>query len=120
MLVSFDETDRRAIQESLQLHKTTLESLWIRPNEEFEGDYCGIGPLTQFTRLKCLHVGLPDLLGEDADIMRVAEWKDILPPSLENLYICGCEPYNLSWAPKRLEDMIVRGLAPNLTYLALE
>ena len=119
--VSDEDMNTPAIRQSLELHKTTLESVWICPNSEMLGRRPWIGSWSEFTSLKCLHVAFPDLFGVDDDAaMPFRRLGDILPPSLEKLYICECKGHYLSWAPKKLEELIDQRVLPHLKHLTLE
>lgn len=120
-LVSDGEFDARAIHQSLQLHKTTLESVWICLNNEENVDNSEVGSFAEFAALKTLHVNV-SLLGLVAfdESMGSRQLTYLLPPSLENLFLCDCSSLYISETCKQLEDLINLGVVPNLMRLGLQ
>ncbi|RMJ23918.1 hypothetical protein PHISP_05225 [Aspergillus sp. HF37] len=119
---SFGELDIRAIQQSLQLHKTMLESVWICLNNDenlYEGE---VGSFAEFTTLKTLHISVSPLglMVSDYESLVSRQLKYRLPPSLENLFLCDCSPLYISQTCKQLEDLINLGVVPNLMRLGLQ
>jgi hypothetical protein len=120
-LVSDGEFDTRAIHQSLQLHKTTLESVWICLNNEENVEDSEVGSFAEFAALKTPHVSV-SLLGLIAfdESMGSRQLTYLLPPSLENLFLCDCLPLYISETCKQLEDLINLGVVPNLMRLGLQ
>lgn len=88
-LISYSDLQPRKIYESLSLHKATLESIWIGCAEDSEGDNDDewLGSFAGFTALKFLYVHAVNLVGLDMHGNPARRLKDVLPPSLETLYL---------------------------------
>ncbi|KAJ5218150.1 uncharacterized protein N7498_000249 [Penicillium cinerascens] len=88
-LISHNDIQPRKIYESLSLHKATLESIWIGNTEDTEWDNYDewMGSFADFTALKFLYARAANLVGLDMDDNPARRLKDVLPPSLETLYL---------------------------------
>ncbi|OKL55942.1 hypothetical protein UA08_08624 [Talaromyces atroroseus] len=110
VMTSDDDFHPRALVESLKRHKTSLERLWVEIDCEdpIDGEDMLIGSLVEFTALKHLHVRLPDLLnfGHFGEGPPRNALKDVLPPSLDTLYLSWCNPVHLQYLPQQLDELI--------------
>ncbi|KAL4970906.1 uncharacterized protein BDV14DRAFT_162253 [Aspergillus stella-maris] len=52
-------------QQALQLHKSSLERLWLSPWDDYALPNRWVGPLTEFTALKVLCISLQNLCEEN-------------------------------------------------------
>jgi hypothetical protein len=79
----------RRLYESLSLHKSTLESIWAEPDEgvyiEEQDDW--MGSFADFSVLKTICLLLPNLVGFDGNKRPMRKLSDVLPHSLETLYL---------------------------------
>lgn len=110
------------LQESISLHKTTLEGFWLcgesyEPPEDDEG---WMGSFADFSMLKYLHISISMLAKLDEDFEPTQELMAILPPSLETLYLCHCHNELLGWAVDQIDRLIESNCLPRLTSLGLE
>lgn len=83
----------RRIYGSLSLHKLTLESLWIEIIDDTgnETDNDWMGSFVDFPAVKVLCAPLPNLVGLDENEGPMRKFREILPCSLETLYIMSRE-----------------------------
>ena len=120
-----------AFYQSLAPSKNTLETLWL--------DYCGdhytftaaglneshdepFGSLGDFTALKDIRIRLPNLLDIRYQAEPISPLPDVLPSSLQSLYVEGCKENNLSTLVSQL-DMVLKNRQsrfPSLTRLDVE
>lgn len=117
-MISYRDIQPREIYESLSLHKATLESIWIGRDEDDEGDNDDewLGSFADFTALKFLYARAANLLGLDMDGSSARKLKDVLPPSLETLYLRPDEDDFF----EQLIELIGSGNVPKLSALYLE
>ncbi|RAL14993.1 uncharacterized protein BO97DRAFT_468901 [Aspergillus homomorphus CBS 101889] len=100
---------------SLDASKGCLQSLWL--------DNCGthlpftiaganethdewFGPLTEFTALKDLRIRLPNLLDVRYQLDPSCPLMDILPASLNSLYVEGCKENSLGMLVRQLKSVL--------------
>ena len=117
------EYDRGAIIESLLGQKASLESITLSEvcNFPLEGPANSrLGSLHGFTVLKHLHVGLQHLVEVDENNQPICALKEMLPSSLESLYLYDCGDELFDWAIQQLESLVASKYMPNLAKLKLE
>lgn len=112
----------RALYQSLLLHRKTLERIWIRSDEDNFPDEDGpwMGSFAEFPALKLLHASLRGLALVDDEDEPGRELKDVLPPSLENLYLWDCDTELSGWAVEQMESLIGSQRLPKLKTLNFE
>lgn len=124
VMTSDDDFHPRALVRSLERHKTSLERLWVEIDcdmvTEMEDE--PIPSLTEFSVLKHLHIRLPDLLDfhQHGEALPQNQLKDILPPSLNILYLSWCSRAHLKYLPRQLDEMIQSGRESQLMKLYIE
>lgn len=120
-----------AFYQSLANSKNTLETLWL--------DYYGqhhtftaaglneshdewFGPLADFSVLKDIRIRMPNLLDIRYQSEPSSPLTNVLPSSLESLYVEGCKENNLSILLSQLETVIKsqQSRFPSLTRLDVE
>ena len=104
-----------AFYRSLVRNKSTLQTLWL--------DSCGhhlpftiagvnethdewFGSLAEFTALKDLRIRLPNLLDIRYQLEPTTPLPDVLPQSLESLYVEGCKENSLSVLLKQVQMVL--------------
>ena len=113
--------DRGSIMKSLLTQKASLESISLseKCNYPLEGS-AKLGSLHEFTVLKHLHVGLQHLVEVDENNQPICALKEMLPSSLESLYLYDCGDELFDWAIQQLESLVASKCLPNLAKLKLE
>lgn len=91
--VSYIDFNPRKIYESLVLQKLTLESVWVEADDGvfFDTDYDWMGTFVDFITLKTICASFPNLVGFDEGNIPVRKLHDVLPRSLETLYLLSLE-----------------------------
>ncbi|KAJ5360824.1 hypothetical protein N7517_010015 [Penicillium concentricum] len=111
------------LRESISLHKSTLEALWLcgesyqDPEEEDDG---WMGSFADFNMMKYLHISISMLARLDEYYEPTQDLVALLPPSLETLYLCHCHSELLDWAVDQLARLVNSNCLPRLTSLGLE
>jgi hypothetical protein len=119
--ISFDDFQPRKIYESLTLHKSTLESVWV---ENYDG--CGnyddewMGSFVDFTALRLLCASFDNLVGLDEHGLHVQKLGDVLPSSLETLYVSLEGDRNFNAAIDQLAELAASESFPKLATIHLE
>ncbi|KAI9926996.1 hypothetical protein ASPWEDRAFT_295017 [Aspergillus wentii DTO 134E9] len=116
-LVSFEDFAPNNTLRSLELHKATLENIWMDDDDdESSDDYDFAGSFVDFTALKHLYLRLQNLLNVDNEASTRC-LKDLLPPSLETLFI----KYSRAESTiNQLEDLVSSRRLPKLARIDLE
>ncbi|PYH75886.1 hypothetical protein BO82DRAFT_359659 [Aspergillus uvarum CBS 121591] len=100
---------------SLDTSKHCLQSLWLDNGgthlpftvagaNETHDEW--LGPLTEYTSLKELRIRLPNLLDIRYQLDPSCPLTDILPPSLEALYVEGCKENSLTMLVGQLKSVL--------------
>jgi hypothetical protein len=113
----------RRLYESLSLHKSTLESIWAEPDSGFHRDKQDdwMGSFADFSVLKTICLLLPNLVGFDENERPVRKLLDVLPHSLETLYlIINKESDGLLDVMEQLVELASAEGFPNLEAIHIE
>ncbi|OQE26027.1 hypothetical protein PENFLA_c007G02920 [Penicillium flavigenum] len=121
-VVSGTDFQPRKIYESLALHKLTLESIWV---EAYDGAYMDtddewMGSFADFTALRLICISLPNLVGFDERKLPLRKLRDVLPSSLETLFLSLCEDESLEVATNHLAELVASESFPKLAVIYLE
>ncbi|KAJ5749232.1 uncharacterized protein N7511_010928 [Penicillium nucicola] len=110
------------LRESLSYHKTTLETLWIRTDEEADRDEDEgwIGSFADFSALRMLQIPFKMLIDFDPETGTNQELRELLPPTLTFLYLCQCDPDLVVLAIEQIEALLDSRCLPKLVSLGLE
>lgn len=113
----------RRLHESLSLHKSTLESVWAEPDDgvyiDEEDDW--MGSFADFSALKTICLLLPNLVGFDENKRPMRKLIDVLPRSLETLYlIINRDDEGLLDAMDQLVELATAEGFPNLVAIHIE
>ncbi|KAJ5984012.1 hypothetical protein N7481_006111 [Penicillium waksmanii] len=122
-LIHHGTLGRGRLYESLSLHKTTLESVWAEPDEgvyiEEQDDW--MGSFADFPVLKTICLLVPNLVGFDENKRPMRKLLDVLPHSLETLYlIINREGNGLLDAMEQLVELASAEKFPNLAAIHIE
>ncbi|KAI9371615.1 hypothetical protein BJX61DRAFT_543493 [Aspergillus egyptiacus] len=118
--VSFDRYAPVSFRDELALHKTSLEKLWIEPDENgFRGEAEWIGSWVDYTKLRVLCLRLATLVELDEEEKPLRELGDLVPASLECLALLECGEEEWIWLPGQIEGMIINGRTPRLNALII-
>ncbi|KAJ5196723.1 hypothetical protein N7449_007202 [Penicillium cf. viridicatum] len=106
-VVSWDDFQPRKIYDSLSLQKSTLESIWVEAHEVVHGDHDDewLESFVGFTALELICASLPNLVGFDEHNLPVRELLNVLPSSLETLYLHVNEGGSFSGAIDQLAEL---------------
>lgn len=80
----------RKLYNSLTLHKSTLEALWVGHDEhgsDGDNDSQWMGPFVDFSALKFIRLSLSNLVGLDEQGSLKRKISDVAPSSLETLFL---------------------------------
>ncbi|KAJ5950272.1 uncharacterized protein N7479_008685 [Penicillium vulpinum] len=121
-VVSGDDFQPRKIYESLSLHKSTLESMWVEANDGvyMDTDDEWMGSFVDFTTLKLVCASFANLVGLDEHNLPVRRLRDVLPPSLEKLYLPVDEDERFNGALDQLAELAASESFPELAVIYLE
>ncbi|KAJ5239672.1 hypothetical protein N7468_004291 [Penicillium chermesinum] len=116
----------KSFRTSLLLHKSTLEAIWIDRSSFGDGNDGWMGSFAEFTALKALAITLPGLVGvayggnrhEDPP-RKLRKLQDVLPSSLETLYLDLDERFCFSQALDDLSDLVASREFPQLVTIHL-
>jgi hypothetical protein len=121
---SVDTFYPRKFYESLSLQKSSLESIWVEPND---GAYIDVhdewmGSFIDFTALKLVCASLPNIVGFNELNLPVRRLQDVLPSSLETLYLSlGFNgDANFDAAIDQLAELAISERFPRLAEIHLE
>jgi len=122
-----DAQDRK-IYESLLLHKSTLEAIWMSSFSIDQGSDGWIGSFVDFTAMKAIAMTLPGLVGIDYvdwnipenTARKVRKLEDVLPSSLETLYLILDEGPSFGEALDDLAELAVSEKFPRLAAIHLD
>lgn len=88
--ISYEDLQPRKLYNSLTLHKSTLEALWVGHDEhgsDGDNDDQWMGSFVDFSALKFLHLSLYNLVGYDEQGSLAHKISDVIPSSLETLFL---------------------------------
>ncbi|KAJ5154970.1 uncharacterized protein N7500_010409 [Penicillium coprophilum] len=110
------------LRESISLHKSTLEAFWLcgETCQSLDDDDGWMGSFADFKVMKYLHISTTMLAGLDEDLEPTHDLVELLPPSLETLFLCHCHNELLDWVIDQLERLVNSNALPRLTSLGLE
>ncbi|KAJ5481541.1 hypothetical protein N7475_000353 [Penicillium sp. IBT 31633x] len=109
------------LRKSISLNKTTLERFWLSGQRQIDEYFRGqMGSFVDFSALKYLRVPVATLVDPTQDSWSAQKLASFLPPSLEILYLCHCEPGMFGWALDQIEDLVDSKPLPHLTSVGLE
>ncbi|KAJ5822828.1 hypothetical protein N7447_005168 [Penicillium robsamsonii] len=118
--VSYDIYQPRKIYESLSLHKSTLESIWVEPNDAEDYDDEWMGSFVDFTALKVICAFFCNLVGNDEGYDEMRKLRDVLPFSLEILYVSVEYDETFNIAIDQLAELTASESFPKLATIHLE
>ncbi|CAG7947273.1 unnamed protein product [Penicillium nalgiovense] len=121
-VVSWTDFQPRKIYESLAIQKSTLESIWV---EAYDGAYMDtddewMGSFVDFTALRLICVSLPNLVGFDESKLPLRKLRDVLPSSLETLFLSLDEDESFEVAMDQLAELAASESFPKLAAIYLE
>ncbi|KAJ5950294.1 uncharacterized protein N7479_008707 [Penicillium vulpinum] len=110
------------LRESISLHKSSLEAFWLcgESYQYLEDDDGWLGSFADFNVMKYLHISISMLAKLDDDLEPTRNLVELLPPSLETLFLCHCPHELLEWAVDQIELLLNSNSLPRLTSLGLE
>ncbi|KAJ5205542.1 hypothetical protein N7491_003830 [Penicillium cf. griseofulvum] len=119
--ISFHDFEPRKIYKSLSLHKSTLESVWVEAHDGC-GDYDDewMGSFVNFTALRLICASFGNLVGLDEHGLHVQKLGNVLPSSLETLYISLDGDQNFNAAIDQLAELAASKRFPKLATIHLE
>lgn len=88
--ISYDDLQPRKLYNSLSLHKSTLEAIWVEHDEYLsDGDIDNewMGSFIDFSALKFLRLSLYNLIGLKEQGSPTRKISDVIPSSLETLFL---------------------------------
>ncbi|KAL4920741.1 hypothetical protein BDW62DRAFT_208851 [Aspergillus aurantiobrunneus] len=104
-----------AFSESLSNNKTTLETIWLdNLGEHLPFTFAGLneshdewfGSFADFTALKDLRIRLPNLLDIQYQLEPSSPLTEVLPDSIESLYIEGCKENSLDMLIRQVKSVL--------------
>ncbi|KAJ5257091.1 hypothetical protein N7478_013195 [Penicillium angulare] len=121
-LISYDDLQPRKLYNSLSLHKSTLEAIWVEADEHGSNgnnDDEGMGSFVDFSALKLLRLSLYNLIVFDDQGSPTRKISDVIPSSLEILFL------DIAWegfcdALKDLADIATSGKFSKIAALHIE
>lgn len=90
VLISYDDSQPQKLYSSLSLHKSTLEAIWVEHDEQRgdgNNDNDWMGSFVDFSALKFLRIFFPNLVGLNDQCLPERNISDVIPSSLETLYL---------------------------------
>ncbi|KAJ6186193.1 hypothetical protein N7519_007494 [Penicillium mononematosum] len=119
-VVSGADFQPRKIYESLALQKSTLESIWVEAYDDMDTDDEWMGSFADFTALRLICISLPNLVGFDERKLPLRKLRNVLPSSLETLFLSLGEDESFEIAMDQLADLATSESLPKLAVIYLE
>lgn len=116
--VSYVDFCPRKLYESLVLQKLTLESVWLETDDIAHVDtaYDWMGTFVDFIALKTICATFPNLVGLNEGNIPVRKLHDVLPRSLETLYLLQLEEDESF--PQAMEQLVELAISKGFSRLA--
>jgi hypothetical protein len=123
-LVSYEPSDWSKLYEALLFHKTTLQAISISDDDSGmdpdENENYFMGSFSNFTNMKILNVPCAAILKQDDEGNPTQSLTDVLPFSLELLFLSEPRAQLFEWLIEQFEFLLDLDFCPNLKTIGVE